>query len=43
MAGVYDDTQTWCHRPALVLEDVRAPVLLWHGTTDGARGCGNIA
>ena len=33
--GVYDDAQAWCRPPGFRIEDVRAPVRLWHGTADG--------
>ena len=40
--GVYDDAQAWCRPPGFLLDDVRAPVRLWHGQADGVWGPGNI-
>ena len=40
--GVYDDAQAWCRRPGFRVEDVRAPVVLWHGLADGVWAPGNI-
>ena len=40
--GVYDDAQAWCRPPGFRIEDVRAPVRLWHGQADGVWGPGNI-
>ena len=41
--GVYDDAQAWCRPPGFHLEDVQAPVRLWHGTDDGVWAPGNIS
>ncbi len=40
--GVFDDAQAWCRPPGFRIEDVRAPVRLWHGTADGVWAPGNI-
>ncbi len=40
--GVYDDAQAWCRPPGFRIEDVRAPVHLWHGQADGVWAPGNI-
>ncbi|MET4074334.1 alpha/beta hydrolase [Hymenobacter sp. UYCo722] len=40
--GVYDDAQAWCRPPGFRIEDVRAPVRLWHGQADGVWAPGNI-
>ena len=40
--GVYDDAQAWCRPPGFRIEDVRAPVCLWHGQADGVWAPGNI-
>jgi pimeloyl-ACP methyl ester carboxylesterase len=40
--GVYDDAQAWCRSPGFRIEDVRAPVRLWHGQADGVWHPGNI-
>ncbi|MDO7850060.1 alpha/beta fold hydrolase [Hymenobacter convexus] len=40
--GVYDDAQAWCRPPGFRIEDVRAPVRLWHGAADGVWAPGNI-
>ncbi|MBJ6108895.1 alpha/beta fold hydrolase [Hymenobacter sp. BT523] len=40
--GVYDDAQAWCRPPGFCIEDVRAPVRLWHGAADGVWAPGNI-
>ncbi|MDQ2794918.1 MAG: alpha/beta hydrolase, partial [Bacteroidota bacterium] len=40
--GVYDDAQAWCRPPGFRIEDVRAPVRLWHGADDGVWAPGNI-
>ncbi|GAA4037465.1 hypothetical protein GCM10022409_23130 [Hymenobacter glaciei] len=40
--GVYDDAQAWCRPLGFRIEDVRAPVRLWHGQADGVWGPGNI-
>ena len=40
--GVFDDAQAWCRRPGFAIEDVQAPVSLWHGTADGVWAPGNI-
>ena len=40
--GVYDDAQAWCRPPGFRLEDVRAPLCLWHGQADGVWAPGNI-
>ena len=40
--GVFDDAQAWCRPPGFRLEDVRAPLRLWHGQADGVWAPGNI-
>lgn len=40
--GVYDDARAWCRPPGFRIEDVQAPVRLWHGQADGVWGPGNI-
>ena len=40
--GVYDDAQAWCRPPGFRIEDVRAPMHLWHGQADGVWHPGNI-
>ena len=40
--GVFDDAQAWCRPPGFLIEDVRAPAVLWHGTADGVWAPGNI-
>jgi pimeloyl-ACP methyl ester carboxylesterase len=40
--GVYDDAQAWCRPPGFRIEDVQAPVRLWHGQQDGVWAPGNI-
>ena len=40
--GVFDDAQAWCRPPGFRIEDVRAPVRLWHGQADGVWAPGNI-
>ena len=40
--GVYDDAQAWCRPPGFRIEDVRAPMRLWHGQADGVWHPGNI-
>jgi pimeloyl-ACP methyl ester carboxylesterase len=40
--GVYDDAQAWCRPPGFRIEQVRAPVRLWHGHADGVWAPGNI-
>ena len=40
--GVFDDAQAWCRPPGFRIEDVRAPVRLWHGAADGVWAPGNI-
>ena len=40
--GVYDDAQAWCRPPGFRIEDVRAPMRLWHGQADGVWAPGNI-
>ena len=40
--GVYDDAQAWCRPPGFAIEDVQAPISLWHGTADGVWAPGNI-
>ena len=40
--GVFDDAQAWCRPPGFRIEDVRAPMQLWHGQADGVWNPGNI-
>ncbi|WP_226163279.1 alpha/beta fold hydrolase [Hymenobacter terricola] len=40
--GVFDDAQAWCRPPGFRIEDVRAPMRLWHGAADGVWAPGNI-
>ncbi|GAA3981479.1 alpha/beta hydrolase [Hymenobacter antarcticus] len=40
--GVFDDAQAWCRPPGFLIEDVRAPMRLWHGQADGVWAPGNI-
>ncbi|MBF9141292.1 alpha/beta fold hydrolase [Hymenobacter properus] len=40
--GVYDDAQAWCRPPGFRIEEVQAPVRLWHGEQDGVWAPGNI-
>ena len=40
--GVFDDAQAWCRPPGFRIEDVHAPLRLWHGAADGVWGPGNI-
>jgi len=40
--GVFDDAQAWCRPPGFRIEDVRAPVRLWHGERDDVWAPGNI-
>ena len=40
--GVFDDAQAWCRPPGFRIEDVRAPVHLWHGADDGVWDPENI-
>ena len=40
--GVFDDAQAWCRPPGFRIEDVRAPMRLWHGQSDGVWAPGNI-
>ena len=40
--GVFDDAQAWCRPPGFRVEDVRAPLRLWHGAADGVWAPGNI-
>ena len=40
--GVFDDAQAWCRPPGFRIEDVRAPMRLWHGTADGVWAPDNI-
>jgi len=40
--GVFDDAQAWCRPPGFRIEDVRAPIRLWHGAADGVWAPGNI-
>ena len=40
--GVFDDAQAWCRPPGFRIEDVRAPMRLWHGQADGVWAPGNI-
>jgi pimeloyl-ACP methyl ester carboxylesterase len=40
--GVYDDAQAWCRPPGFRIEDVQAPLRLWHGQADGVWAPGNI-
>lgn len=40
--GVFDDAQAWCRPPGFRIEDVQAPVRLWHGADDGVWDPENI-
>jgi pimeloyl-ACP methyl ester carboxylesterase len=40
--GVFDDAQAWCRPPGFRIEDVQAPMQLWHGAADGVWAPGNI-